>query len=254
MTCKTAYTGRSGIVRESRVPRQRRLFSSRIALASLALCSVLRCGGDSGVQLAGSMPVEPGTVETVSITPIEPPEPGNLIRNGDFKEWQAGTSAPDYFMAPDAGHAYSTLERATGPDGEETAVKQTWQTSDALDSYTNVFRTWVTGLRPNTRYEMTIRANNPSRNDLLLRAFQYNARSPAEAELMTEKPEVLGGIPIGHTEGFTESKFAFTTNDTREFCLLIAVKNNAPEGTFPASCVWDAWRLVEAPAVGPDSP
>jgi hypothetical protein len=104
----------------------------------------------------------------------------------------------------------------------------------------------LTDLRPGTEYRVNVRVHNQSPNELLLRAFQYNARSPAEAELMAEKPPILGGVAIGPTDGFQETGFTFTTGADAEFCILLAIKNNAPEGIFPASCIWDAWQLHEA--------
>ena len=227
---------------------------SRIRIgAMLAAIVISGCGGgDTGVQLTETTAVEPGTMVTVSITPIEAPAPPDLIRNGDFQAWQTGASAPDFFMAPASNAGHSTLEPTEGLDGEGGAVRQIWQSNDALDAYTGVFRCWVTGLHPNTQYRVAVNVHNLSPNELLLRAFQYNARSPAEAELMTEKPSILGGVAIGSTAGFQETGFTFTTGAEPEFCVLLAVKNNAVEGTFPATCVWDAWRLHEVPAQGPE--
>jgi len=220
--------------------------------AALAAIMIPGCGGpDTGMQFVGPSSAEPGTMATVSITPLEVPEPPNLIRNGEYSDWQTGASAPDFFMAPVSSLGHSTLEPAQGADGENGAVRQTWQSNDALDAYTNVFRTWVTDLWPNTQYQVNIVVHNSSPNELLLRAFQYNARSPAEAELMTGKPPILGGVAIGPTEAFQDFGFTFTTGAEPEFCVLFAVKNNRPDGTFPATCVWDAWRLHEVPAEGP---
>ena len=224
-------------------PDRGKTLCNRYAWACAAVLVIgVGCGGRDVVPAASGAP-PPGTVVTVSVTPIEVAQPPNLIQNGEFSAWQAGTSAPDFFGAPDSARGMSVIEPELDGDGRVHAVRQTWKKSDSLAAYSHLFHTWVTNLKPDTRYRFSLHVRNESTNAILVRAFQYPVRTPAEALASDAAPEVLGSLSFAHTEGFEEFDFEFQTSSVPEFCVLIGVKTNVAEGTFPAVCVWDDWTL-----------
>ncbi len=230
-----------------RAPQRLRFETGASSLASLivALILVTGCGGSIEVPTGNAENIEPGVLYTVSIESLPPPPATNLIENGDFAEWQPGAAAPDFFLPPDPGRGFSTIEPAERESPESKGVKQIWTSSDSVEAYTKVFRYWLTDLRPNTTYHLTVRVNNPSPKEIFLRAFQYNTRSAAEAENSTERPPTLAGIAIGQTEGFEEFSTEFKTGPQEVFCVLLAPKLRSPEGNFPSHCIWDSWQLTE---------
>ncbi|MCC6487276.1 MAG: hypothetical protein IT364_07230 [Candidatus Hydrogenedentes bacterium] len=215
------------------------------------LAAGLGCGWQPAAPRTSDVP-PPGTMMTVSVTPIELAPAPNLIQNGDFSAWQADASAPDYFGAPDAARGVSVIEPERGEDGAVWAVRQTWSASDAIDAYPKLFHVWVTNLKPDTRYRFSLRVRNESPNLMLVRAFRYAVRTPAEALVSNDPPQVLGNISFGQTQGFEEHAFDFQTGGAGDFCVLIGAKNNAVEGTFPAVCVWDEWAV--RPVATPQAP
>ncbi|MCC6695737.1 MAG: hypothetical protein IT365_08920 [Candidatus Hydrogenedentes bacterium] len=230
----------------NRAPRR------RLALICMCLLAAgLGCGQQPPVSQAADVP-PPGTMITVSVTPTEAAPPPNLIQNGDFTAWQADASAPDYFGAPDGARGTSVVEPERGEDGAVWAVRQTWKESDARDVYTKLFHTWVTGLKPNTRYRFSVRVRNESSNEIVVRAFQYAVRTPAEALVSDDTPQVLARISFGQTEGFEDFGVEFQTGSA-PFCVLIAPKHTTAASTFPAVCVWDDWTIRPV-ATAPASP
>lgn len=216
-----------------------------LGATAAVLTGVAGCG-DSGVMPSGDADaIEPGVLYTVSVAPLPPPPAKNLIENGDFTAWQPGAAAPDFFLPPDPGRGFSAIEPADGKTPESKGVKQTWSANDSIEAYTKVFRCWLTDLRPNTTYRLTLTVNNPSPKEIFLRAFQYNTRSAAEAENSTEVPPALAGIAIGQTEGFEEFFAEFKTGAEEVFCVLLAPKLRSPDVSFPSHCIWDSWRLTE---------
>ena len=221
----------------NRAPR-RRLVQICICL----LAAGLGCDQQPPASRASDVPL-PGTMMTVSVTPIEAALPPNMIQNGDFSSWQVDASAPDYFGAPDGARGTSLIEPERGEDGAVWAVRQTWRESDSRESYSKLFHTWATNLKPNTRYRLSVRVCNKSPNVILVRALHYPVRTPAEALVSDDAPQVLGGVSFGLTKDFEEFGFEFQTGGAQEFCVLIGAKNNVAEGTFPAVCVWDDWTI-----------
>lgn len=230
--------------------RNRALHRRLVQICMGLLAAGLGCGQQSPVPRASDVP-PPGTMTTVSVTPIEAAAP-NLIQNGDFSAWQTDASAPDYFGAPDSARGTSVIEPERNEDGAVWAVRQTWKESDARDVYTKLFHTWVTGLKPNTRYRFSVRVRNDSPNEIVVRAFQYAVRTPAEALVSDDTPQALARISFGQTEGFEEFGVEFQTGNA-QFCVLIAPKHTAAASTFPAVCVWDDWtiRPVATPPASP---
>jgi hypothetical protein len=220
-------------------------FAGILAVSSCLLLIPAGCAPGNGGGLSEAENYAPGVLYTVAIDPIAAPTPANLVENGDFSAWQPGAGAPDYFLPPDPARGFSTIAPAEGMTPESRAVKQTWSKSDSIEGYTNVFRHWVMNLRPNSTYRLSVTVNNPSAQEIFLRAFQFNAPSAAEAENSTEVPPALGGIVIGQTDGFEEFETEFTTGPEEVFCVLLAPKLRSPEGEFPSECTWDSWRITE---------
>lgn len=216
-----------------------------VSAAAMVLILITGCGGSATIPSGESETLEPGVLYTVSVEPIPPPPAKNLIENGDFSAWQPGAAAPDFFLPPDPDRGFSTIEPAEGKTPESKGVKHVWSANDSIEAYTNVFRYWLTDLRPNTTYRLTLTVNNPSPKEIFLRAFQYNTRSAAEAENSTEVPPALAGIAIGQTEGFEEFSAEFKTGAEDVFCVLLAPKLRSPDVSFPSHCIWDSWRLTE---------
>lgn len=217
----------------------------KFALVLCCLALLAGCGKPGGKTAPTTDVPEPGVLFTVSIEPIPATPAKNLIENGDFSAWQAGAAAPDFFLPPDPDRGFSTLAPAEGKSPESNGVKQVWNASDNIESFTKVFRCWLTNLRANTHYRLTVTVNNPSPKEILLRAFQYNTRSAAEAENATEVPETLAGIAVARTEGFEEFSTDFKTGSQEVFCVLLAPKLRSADVAFPTDCVWDSWKLTE---------
>ena len=228
-----------------------------IVLSVLALwLGPMGCAPEPGVEPAPQTEMPPpGTMRLLSVEPVGPAAPANLIENGGFSEWLAGAPAPSGFVAPKATRKKSKLARATDvPDASGPAVRQTWRAGDGEDSFHDVFGVWATGLEPEARYRLTARAHNQSKNDLLLRAVQYNVPQPADAQAGQAEPVPLGQVLVSPAEAFGDYTFDFTTGPKRKFCVLIFVKSR-PEGEkFPAVCVWDEWRLVRISSGSAETP
>lgn len=184
------------------------------------------CGGeDSGTVRPGEMRVllvEPlGAGSTIS----------NLIPNGDFSFWWAGSPAPEGFVAPDGRQG--RVERLQDVTPGSFTARQSWRQSDKDATLAQLFRVSVTGLRPATTYRLVIDATAHRRS--IARLFVFEERPGSQTAPLGDGP-ALEIAPL--TGVFKRLTSTFTTD-------LGGTVHIAARGEPGGIVDWHRWALVE---------
>jgi hypothetical protein len=208
-----------------------RIWTLTIALWALGLLVLAGCKAPEETPMPELPP--PGTLELVSVQPLESIQRRNLILNGTFDEWYAGAPAPTGFNAPQA--AQSTLRRdaevsAIGPQGFRAI--QRWKKNDSDTGAKARFGAWVT-VQPGTQYELRVLATSWSGGTAVIDIFEETAEGELrilEAQAITVEPEVT-------IQEYTKT---FTAGESTR----IFIGSGLPAGVEPAgSIVWHDWFL-----------
>lgn len=125
--------------------------------AGLAVIAAAGCGSGPGSRNTGAYP-KPGETQVISVDPVRASGAAgdNLIRNGNFNEWWAGTPIPSGFSAPADGAGSSITRIKSVRTGGVNAVEQTWTAWETSLAPENLFRTLVTNLSKDTVYELSV--------------------------------------------------------------------------------------------------
>jgi hypothetical protein len=208
------------------------------AALAVALSALLGCGnsGDGG-GLTGRMEL----ISQESV-PLAPP---NLLSNGGFEEWVAGAPAPGGFGAPSG--RFSSLARGPKDAAEgELAARQTWKSGDGADSFWRQFHVVVKGITPGTPYRISVRAKNLSRNTVIIAASHIDMLAPPSPNGERRLAKIANVLQVDPTETFQEFTGSFTTHPAGSDQILLSVACLGDGNDFPATVVWDDWRLTEA--------
>jgi len=166
----------------------------------------------------------------------------NLFLNGNCEWWDDMTVG---FMRPNEsrGHVFARREDKEVARGT-SAIRYTWQANDATKSFADLLRTWLTDLKPNCTYRLSVKAYNKSPNAYFLLAMAYGVEQPVE-EMPPGEGKLLGRAEIPATDGFKEIICEIKTSAGTLFSVMVFPKCPKSEGTFPAECLFDDWRLYE---------
>lgn len=168
----------------------------------------------------------------------------NLVYNGDLEIWNTSDNEPIGFNPPYKTGAKSLIALETTAIATGTkAVKQTWQVADSADSFFRLFSFWLTDLKPKTNYNLSVKAKNMTQKPMPVWTYQYAVKDPANAPAAPPAKR-LGRIEITPDGEFKTYSFTFTTQDDKEFCVLVFTCCGA-NATFPVDVIWDDWRVTE---------
>jgi len=167
----------------------------------------------------------------------------NLITNGGMERWPEEEAAPAGFYAPNE-QSHVTREEAEVGEGD-TALRQTWdafcQTADPLKRFHFI----VSGLEPDTVYELFVKGRNLSQAPVVLDVWQVAGQGKFERI----SPHVLD---LGPSEFIKTKCGQFKTKPGTSATVLFStfLPGDTPKDVFPLSVIWDDWRLVKAPDYG----
>jgi hypothetical protein len=162
----------------------------------------------------------------------------NLIPSGDFETWTE--DAVPYGFMPPQGNSTITQETEDVAEGK-TSVRQTWMKNDASDSVFGMFHVEIPALAPDTCYELFVTARVLRGTNVRITAYQVSPRPDGTMELRRLSLELIG---VTSSAGFREYAGRFVTLPGKDFFVILAANCNGTE--FPATAIWDDWRLVPA--------
>ena len=164
----------------------------------------------------------------------------NLLPNGSFEEL-TDDFLPTRFQAP-ARNSKVGVVLSPKTDGA-VAISQTWFENDAGMSIFNGFHAKLSGLKPRTKYDVFLSASNFSHSNVyLLTAWEVrDARSGSPK--VNRLARVLWVPPA---DGFRPYYGSFTTGETKADYIVLNTQCVDNAGDFPASVLWDDWRVSEA--------
>ncbi|MCC6142694.1 MAG: hypothetical protein IT368_02695 [Candidatus Hydrogenedentes bacterium] len=209
------------------------LRSSTIVTIVSALAFASMPGCDSGTPVIHSELPPAGSLEVISVTPLEGEQRQNLLQNGSFDEWYAGAPGPTGFTTPKPG--LSTLRRdaeieAMAPLGFRAI--QRWKKSDSETLGFGRFGTYVDVI-PGADYELHVIATSWSGGTAIIDVFQEKENGGLEllqGNVITVEPDV------------TVKEYTATFNSGEATRIFIA--SGSPPGVEPAgSVVWHDWFL-----------
>jgi hypothetical protein len=163
----------------------------------------------------------------------------NLLVNGGFERWNESGPSPELegFGVP----ADSILKPETKSIFEgRYAARQAWSGGDAGHSAIRQFRIELAHPRPNTRYEMFVRARNFTGTKIAFHAVELTEDSSGIYVLREVGPYFLLVEP---TATFREFHGAFRTVPEQVETLFISAHYYGDESGV--SAVWDDFRLVK---------
>ncbi len=183
------------------------------------------------------------TMTLVSKTEVKLSGKPALLTNGSFEKWLPGEPAPKGFNAPEGGKSTIRKEMKDIVDGV-IAVSQTWQALDGGDSFLSKFGINVEGLKAHGKYTLEIKAKNTSGKHVLVAAFQ-DTGSPSEP-FESIKGAIID-IPL-KTNEFETFSCPLTPNTDRAVRIFTGCTDK--QGAFPATVVWEDWKITEQEASG----
>jgi hypothetical protein len=180
----------------------------------------------------------PETMSLVSKAEVKLSDKPALLTNGSFEKWQAGEPAPKGFNAPEGAKSAIRKEMKDVADGV-MAVSQTWQALDAGDSFLMKFGANVAGLKARGRYLLEIKAKNTSEKHVTVSAWQ-DTGSPTEP--FERIKDAVIDIPP-NTKEFTTFSCLLVPNTERSVRVFTGC--NDKQGAFPATVIWEDWKITE---------
>jgi hypothetical protein len=168
--------------------------------AVLCAAGLSACGGGA---VEDSLYPAPGRMEVVSLEPVEDTR-SNVIRGGDFEKWWSGAPLPE-------GNFYQPVKRSSvkpvpgNAPTESTGLRQTWHEADSPWLPEGRFGFRATGLRPHSRYELTLHARTNSPESIKLLAHGVRGEQEQLVQLAIPLLEVTEG------SGWQELKATFET-------------------------------------------
>ncbi len=182
----------------------------------------------------------PGEMRLVAVTPLESPAKvspeGNLIVNGDFRNWWAGVMYPEGFR----GAEDSDVMRITRAPDE--GVIQEWLKDDAEEPVDRLFHTLVSGIRPDTLYRMEVEAVAFEGAMAGISVYDWPDEKAEGGELL-EWPEIIQ-VQAKPGEKQTLSR-AFRSGRHSRIAIAAHTSGNTQ---YPAMIKWISWRLTETDA------
>jgi hypothetical protein len=166
----------------------------------------------------------------------------NFLGNGSFEEWFSGSNSPSGFEGPSG--KYSKIERETkeAVDGS-IAIRQTWSESDVSDSFWFQFHSLPLTLTPRT-YRLTVKARNLSKNSVGIAASVVDYSAPASSPGIYPV-EVLGNVILIPPDGqFREYSGSLLIKGSDSKVVMFSVYSTGKPETYPATILWDDWRLT----------
>ncbi|HEX72336.1 MAG TPA: hypothetical protein ENN65_03370 [Candidatus Hydrogenedentes bacterium] len=220
-------------IEKLRCQRWRTVLSIAIMVVGASACR------ERPAQPAEGYP-KPGEMRLVAVTPLESPAPaspdGNLIVNGDFRNWWAGVMYPEGFR----GAEDSEVMRITR--GSEDGVIQEWLKDDTEEPVDRLFHTVVSGIRPDTLYLMEVEAVASEGAMAGISVYDWPDEEAESGDLL-EWPEIIQ-VQAAPGEKQTLSRAFRSGRHTR-----IAIAAHASGNTeYPAMVKWISWRLTETDA------
>lgn len=162
----------------------------------------------------------------------------NLLPNGGFERWTAGVEAPEGFHAPVSCSVIAKEDRCVGEG--DAAVRQVWAKSGSGMSIFRKGYVAVAGLKPNTRYELFVKAHTRTRSSVRISAWQVSQRANNTTAVDRLALDLI--VPKAGA-GFKEYGGWFTTLPGEGFSVLLVTSCKGEE--LPTSVIWDDWRLTE---------
>ena len=169
----------------------------------------------------------------------------NLIRNGDFAEWQGNVQIPSGWECEAPSSLWSTAPIVV--EGWNPAIAQTWITSDSAAATNRSFGCFVNGLKPHTRYRLYVRARNLSRCQVIISAWEMEGEYLGpDAPYPTPKQRLgllAAVIPPGPGGSFAGRAGEFYTREGG--CVRLFARLSDGSNALPATVQWDLWALTE---------
>lgn len=164
----------------------------------------------------------------------------NLIENGDFSNWQEGSSAPERFYPPKTREISRIAQREPRGGPGEHSVDQFWTESDAGMAYSDLFHTLVPNITPGRKYELYVHSLTYDNTSVSVSVFALDRAGNAVGHWP-------GAITIepGHNRG---GKYTFVLETAHEGALAIASHANG-QTPYPGRTIWLEWRLTALPIV-----
>jgi hypothetical protein len=195
------------------------------------------CGCDPSVEADGAPP--PGTMQVRAVHPLAPPwtRRPNLLPNGSFLDWYAGSPVLRGFDFP-GDPQVSVVDRQSiraGLGGQ--AARQTWYRPDADLPPQGLFRSTMRGLKPDTVYQFEVTA---------LPLDEIAAQACIGVWGLGQGGASEIARPLLRLDGVVGARITRSAQfSTRQDPLLLvgAYLDREPNGN--ASVLWVEWRLTE---------
>ncbi len=162
----------------------------------------------------------------------------NILSNGGFEDWPEDALAPEGTQAPKA-QSHIASETAMVAKGRR-AIRQTWMDGNPAPPL-DLFGLWVSGLKPNTAYDLVVEASNEGGVPVGIGAWHVIAPQGKVPRIVPLAYPVVG-IPA--TKGFQRFHGTFRTADMPPDSYVFLAPVCLGQGCDGAEVIWDQWRLA----------